>query len=117
MVNNAYNNLYDTEFRKKLKESPREALEKIDYDFSNIEENAEFVLITSPKNIIYFVMPGNSYIKNVSDLKGIQAGQHIEASSFASMSSAGTVSTLTSSALTVSTIGSIAGSIAPPPPK
>ncbi len=106
MNSNTYNKLYNTGFCKKLKESPREALKEIDYNFSNTTKYTKFIIMTTLKDVIYLVILCYSYVKNINDLKSIQAGEHAEASTATSVGTFGTLSTDTSSFATIGALGS-----------
>ncbi len=99
MATDAYSKLYDVAFRKKLKEAPKEALENLNYDFSNIAKDAKFVLVTSPKDVIHLVIPHGFDAESVNDLRNVQSA--------GSASTAGTIGSFGTLASTVSTASSV----------
>ncbi len=97
------NNLYDKEFRNKIKADPKKA-------FMN-NDNFEYKVLTSTKDITYFVMP---YLQDsdLSSLKEVVAADTLgSAGTVGTVGTAGSVSSLTpssfvGSASSVSTAGS-----------
>ncbi len=96
-MNNNENNLYNKDFRAKLRKNPGFAMKELLYD------DVEYKVFESSKSITYIVMP---YIVDSSDLDKILAAADVPTGSAGTIGSIGTIATAASAVGTLSTFSS-----------